>query len=668
MEPNDSSTRDCSTIYRFQFASIAFLCSVYLPFTFHSNIWSLYTQPFSPVNCSLDKSSFLSGSTANVPTKLTPPLFSKNQNRSGCCPCRDFLNGNVNDKRLWLLCQSWIANKHELEERKATIIEEWHLACGEENQRSLLIGSISFLIAEIIGVIIIGILADQYGRKLMLLMCLYIPVIFGSLSAFTTTYSLFLILRWPVGFLNRGLLLLGFVMVIESCEYKHRAQIGCLLLASIPAFGIIIGVTYFFLLDWRHMQLLGSLITTLTLCYPWLIPESRRWYVNSHRISRVNKLLQLCSNKQGPTLSLNNKIGSPAPTTMIYDKPILSPNTLRVQASSTSSLLIDQQLRTITCCLFILWFLASFCYRCVFFPILVSHPTINYVLMNATEFFSFIIALLVAYKIGRRAPLAVLILISGLSSVSLAISLLGTGHMWLEITLSIVARVCLRTCYCLLILFTTELYPTSVRATGLAIGLASDIIARIVVEELLFLTIDRLLLLFISGGILCLSCCLILPLPETILYDIPDSISDLQSMKCSPGNDDENKISPQATSHYHMTESSPRKLPRISESSTITSDLNDISPLNPKTIIKSQQQGDGDEKSQTIRFQPETIQLHSNTSTIKGLSNPCYFSLVNDTIDTYDIEQQANNRVVISIRGLQNNNNNNEEEREVTKF
>jgi hypothetical protein len=49
-------------------------------------------------------------------------------------------------------------------------------------------------------------------------------------------------------------------MVIESCEYKHRAQIGCLLLASIPVFGIIIGVIYFFLLDWRHMQLLGMII------------------------------------------------------------------------------------------------------------------------------------------------------------------------------------------------------------------------------------------------------------------------------------------------------------------------------------------------------------------------------------------------------------------------
>ena len=53
-------------------------------------------------------------------------------------------------------------------------------------------------------------------------------------------------------------------MVIESCEYKHRAQIGCLLLASIPIFGIMIGVTYFFLLDWRHMQLLG---TSLRISY-----------------------------------------------------------------------------------------------------------------------------------------------------------------------------------------------------------------------------------------------------------------------------------------------------------------------------------------------------------------------------------------------------------------
>jgi hypothetical protein len=86
-----------------------------------------------------------------------------------------------------------------------------------------------------------------------------------------------------------------------------------------------------------------------------LIPESRRWYVNSHRVSRVNKLLQLCSTKQSATLGLN-KVGSPAPTAIIYDKPILSQDSLRVQTGSISCLIVEQQLRTITCCLFVLWF------------------------------------------------------------------------------------------------------------------------------------------------------------------------------------------------------------------------------------------------------------------------------------------------------------------------
>ena len=176
-------------------------------------------------------------------------------------------------------------------------------------------------------------------------------------------------------------------MVIESCEYKHRAQIGCLLLASIPIYGIIIGVAYFFILDWRYMQLLGIiLLSTIFIIFissryigydchtllsmvknffysnkiflsvklnDRLIPESRRWYINSHRVSRVNKLLQLCSTKQSSTLGLN-KIGSPA--TAIYDKPISSTDSEHNQLGSISCFLLNRQLRTITCCLFLLWF------------------------------------------------------------------------------------------------------------------------------------------------------------------------------------------------------------------------------------------------------------------------------------------------------------------------
>ncbi len=117
MESNDCITKDCSTIYRFQFASIAFLCSVYLPFTFHSNIWSLYTQPFTPVNCSVIKTSFLSGSRLNITKRSLIPNLT-------CCPCNGILNGNSKDQRLLNLCQEWLANLNEIEVRKSTIIDE----------------------------------------------------------------------------------------------------------------------------------------------------------------------------------------------------------------------------------------------------------------------------------------------------------------------------------------------------------------------------------------------------------------------------------------------------------------------------------------------------------------------------------------------------------------
>jgi len=174
---------------------------------------------------------------------------------------------------------------------------------------------------------------------------------------------------------------------------------------------------------------------------------------------------------------------------------------------------------------------------------------------------------------------------------------------------------------------------------------------------------------------LCLSCCLIFPLPETILYDLPDSLTDLQSMGRSISSVNGDDISP-SPHHHQMLDSNTVTLTREPRSNaTITSNLNDLSSPTPKTILRSQQLATGGGKTVTIHSQPEIIQLQANTSSLNALSNPCYFASFNGTIDQYDIEQHTDNRVVISIRGEQtstnnNNNNNNSEdyEGEATKF
>ena len=168
---------------------------------------------------------------------------------------------------------------------------------------------------------------------------------------------------------------------------------------------------------------------------------------------------------------------------------------------------------------------------------------------------------------------------------------------------------------------------------------------------------------------LCLSCCLIFPLPETILYDLPDSLSDLQSMKRSMGNDDNGEMSP-PNSHYHMIDANTLAFPRLAQPNPTNANMNDLSPLTPKTILRSSQETNTGDKSVTIHSQPEIIQIHSNSSSLNALNNPCYFATLNNTIDQYDFEQQIDNRLMFSIQGIQNNNNNNnsEEEREDTRF
>lgn len=118
MELDDCITKDCSTIYRFQFASIAFICAVYLPFTFHSNIWSLYTQAFSPINCTNLRNHSLHTPVANITARALTGLSSiEHPNRSICCAC----NGNSTGSGL---CQEWIKHRNHIQVRKATIIDE----------------------------------------------------------------------------------------------------------------------------------------------------------------------------------------------------------------------------------------------------------------------------------------------------------------------------------------------------------------------------------------------------------------------------------------------------------------------------------------------------------------------------------------------------------------
>jgi hypothetical protein len=156
---------------------------------------------------------------------------------------------------------------------------------------------------------------------------------------------------------------------------------------------------------------------------------------------------------------------------------------------------------------------------------------------------------------------------------------------------------------------------------------------------------------------------LIFPLPETVLFDLPDSSQDLQTMKQSASNDREHRLTPPAI-EQNTLDRNTLMFNRQSDTSGFANDLNDLSSsvlvpdvTTPKTILRAEQgqvATGGGGKTVKIHSQAEIIQLNRNIPSYNALSNPCYFAGFNDPLDQYDIEPQADNRVVISIRSGHN--------------
>jgi hypothetical protein len=112
---------ECSSMYRFQFASLAFLCALYLPYVFHSTIWSFYTQTWTNEHCGNLSQSL----TMNMFVNLTlESLSTMIVSQSDCCPCQQLAYHYRHDRSWLSSCHIWLEKISGLDRRKSNIIDE----------------------------------------------------------------------------------------------------------------------------------------------------------------------------------------------------------------------------------------------------------------------------------------------------------------------------------------------------------------------------------------------------------------------------------------------------------------------------------------------------------------------------------------------------------------
>ncbi|MCR8656583.1 MFS transporter [Paenibacillus endoradicis] len=307
---------------------------------------------------------------------------------------------------------------------------EWHLG-AQQVGIVMAINSIGMAV----GAAISGLLADRYGRRAILIWTLLIFSIASGLSALATSFVVLCVLRFIAGFGLGGELPVATTLVSESVPIKDRGR-AVVLLESFWAFGWIAAalIAYFVIPEygWRMAFVIGTFPAFYALYLRRAIQDS-------------------------PT----------------FNKQQSRKLTFKTRVASVWS--VKHRKSTIT--LWILWFTVVFSYYGMFlwlpsimllkgFDLVTSFQYI--LIMTLAQIPGYFTAAYFIEKFGRKFVLVVYLLLTALSAV-------WFGNAETEGIL-IASGICLSFfnlgAWGGMYAYTPELYPSTVRATG--VGLAAS--------------------------------------------------------------------------------------------------------------------------------------------------------------------------------------------------
>ena len=137
-----------------------------------------------------------------------------------------------------------------------------------------------------IGALIFGRLAEKFGRRPILMLNILLFSLFELLSAWSSTFAVFLVLRLLYGIAMGGIWGVASSLALETIPDSSRGLMSGIFQSGYPSgyllASIIFGMFYS-AIGWRGMFLIGSLPIFL-LPYIWLkVPESPVWLASRAR-------------------------------------------------------------------------------------------------------------------------------------------------------------------------------------------------------------------------------------------------------------------------------------------------------------------------------------------------------------------------------------------------
>ncbi|KAM4880095.1 solute carrier family 22 member 6-A-like [Sylvia borin] len=344
----------------------------------------------------------------------------------------------------------------------STIVTEWDLVCGYRQLRQM--AQSIYMAGVLVGALVLGGLSDRFGRKAMLMWSYLQLGVMGTCTAFAPNYASYCVFRFAGGMALSGFGLSIACLVVEWIPTPYRA-----ITVAITGFAytlgqiILAGVAYA-VPHWRWLQLSVSLPFFVFLFYSWWLAESARWLVLSGKAERAVKVLQRVA-----TFNKRKEEGEKITVEML--KSNMKEELAALKSSYTvSDLVRTPVIRHIFFCLSIVWFSISFSYYGLAMDLQnfgVSIYLIQ-VIFGAVDFPAKVVVTVSLSYVGRRLSLVVALFLAGL--VIVANIFVPAELQTVRTALAVIGKGCLSASFNCVFLYTTELYPTPIRQTGLGFG------------------------------------------------------------------------------------------------------------------------------------------------------------------------------------------------------
>ncbi|PAA88639.1 hypothetical protein BOX15_Mlig015104g1 [Macrostomum lignano] len=358
---------------------------------------------------------------------------------------------------------------YDKSEWKETITTQWDLVCQRQGLEPLVFGS--YALGYGFGVVL-GIFADKFGRRPVLLVSCAMEALFTLLESVSPNFLSYLGLHFAHG-IFATVNLLSTVCITEFVGCKHRALVANLLwLYYCLGYMSVAGMAYL-VRQWRWLQLLTCLPCLFYIACYFLLQESPRWLI-AH--GRYTDALYVCEN----IARVNGRtIPTAAKELLTYGFQTSQPPE-HSREGNVSEMFRTRIMLKKSLILFCAWFAISLNYNSISLDsdFLASDVFINTVLSGLIEVPAYVTAWIVAEKVGRRIPIAVLYTM--LSACLISVAVLTPGSV-AHTVLALLAKLSATCAFSIITNYTAEVYPTSIRNTGIffcsAIGRISSLLA-----------------------------------------------------------------------------------------------------------------------------------------------------------------------------------------------